>query len=347
MRASLSGLIPPELAADAAREGLPYWTFWLLLCVIVLLLFFIFLRDKDLRHRLSAFLSGAKRRMLRLRLQAKIKRERERKLHLRRELGRKAWSEDVQLDCAGEICGRLKLLTEEATARRLEWHGLYSRIESLGRTQEDGRRRQAETAAGHAGAARPLEEKLKNLENKMRQAAAELEHGPRRLSAAEAQIRSAEADIRAATEKTRLSDEERTARHEKARARIRALLAEQEQIQARRPALETEKFALEAEAAGARAELATVKAAAESDEAAWRAEAEALDKEIRELEHRRNGIQERLVELDRLSEPLYESFGKLLEESRPAHPELALVYFQIDAVEKSIAALQDRIDNLL
>ncbi len=34
---------------DPAREGLPYWAFWLLLCIIILLLFFIFLRDKDLR----------------------------------------------------------------------------------------------------------------------------------------------------------------------------------------------------------------------------------------------------------------------------------------------------------
>ena len=57
-----------------AAEGLPFWTLWFLLLVILLLVVFIFLRDKDLRRRISAFLSGARRHMTRLRIQAKMKR---------------------------------------------------------------------------------------------------------------------------------------------------------------------------------------------------------------------------------------------------------------------------------
>ena len=40
-------VLPLEFQAGGAppKEGLPYWTFWLLLCVILLLVAFIFLRD--------------------------------------------------------------------------------------------------------------------------------------------------------------------------------------------------------------------------------------------------------------------------------------------------------------
>ena len=101
-----------ELPPDAG-EGLPFWLLWFLLCVILLLVAFIFLRDKDLRRRISSFLSGARRHMIRLRLQAKLKREKEKKAALWRELGKLAWSEDVGAACIDEECRKLAGLEEE------------------------------------------------------------------------------------------------------------------------------------------------------------------------------------------------------------------------------------------
>jgi chromosome segregation ATPase len=79
-------------APGAVREGLPYWIFWLLLCLILLLLAFIFLRDKDLRRRLNIALSAAKRRVKRATLGLRIKREKRRRGDLQAELGRRAWT---------------------------------------------------------------------------------------------------------------------------------------------------------------------------------------------------------------------------------------------------------------
>ena len=79
-------------AAELARKGLPYWLAGLLASVIVLLLVFIFLRDRDLRYRINEFLSGAKRRVKRAQLRLKLKRERKRRADALAELGRKSWA---------------------------------------------------------------------------------------------------------------------------------------------------------------------------------------------------------------------------------------------------------------
>jgi hypothetical protein len=65
-------MLQPE--PQIPREGLPYWTLWFLLCIIALLTFFIFLRDKSMRQRLNLFFSRAKRRFVKIRLQARLKR---------------------------------------------------------------------------------------------------------------------------------------------------------------------------------------------------------------------------------------------------------------------------------
>ena len=83
--------VPPVI-----REGLPYWTFWLLLCLILLLLAFIFLRDKDLRRRLNVVLSGPKRRLIRTRLRMLVARAKRRRADLQADLGKAAWQARVE-----------------------------------------------------------------------------------------------------------------------------------------------------------------------------------------------------------------------------------------------------------
>jgi len=148
---------------DPAGEGLPYWAFWLLLCVIILLLLFIFLRDKDLRRRLSAFLSGARRKMIRMRLAARIRHEKEKKAGLWKELGRKAWSKDVRVEGTEETFRSLSVLEEEMNRRQAEWQEVYGRIEALETNQEDARKLRKTSLDAEEEARRPLEERLAGL----------------------------------------------------------------------------------------------------------------------------------------------------------------------------------------
>jgi len=335
-----------EAAADIPPEGLPTWLFYLLICIILFLIFIIFLRDKDLRRRISAFLSSAKRKMMRFRLQARVKKEKERKALLWNELGKTAWSEDVPLESATDIRQKLAGLEEERHARQVEWQDLYSRIESLNRVHQEARTRHAALLDALAAERRPHAERHQEVEARLQVLARETEQAPEKLTAAEFEIRATEEEMRAAVDDRMLGDAERTARHEKGRERIRALRAGQEELRARIPDLEAEHAALAAEEAQLRLRLDENAARREQALADWQKREGLFQTEMHGLEKARDRVQNRLVELKRLSEPLFESFGKALDEARPDHELLALLYFQIDGIERRIQELLARIENL-
>jgi ubiquinone biosynthesis protein UbiJ len=266
---------------DPVKEGLPYWAFWLLLCIIVLLLFFIFLKDKDLRRRLSAFLSGAKRKMIRMRLAARIRREKEKKAGLWKELGRKAWSEEVRIEGTEETFRSLSGLKEEMNRRQAEWQEDYARIEALETAQEEARKLRTAALEAEKEALRPLEERMTEFLER------EKDLAKRRPAAADAPD-------------------------------IAAVKAGIERLRER--ALETRRAHGEAE----------------------RAE----ERELRVWVKKKEEVQDRIIDMKKRSEPLYESLGRALDEARVEHKELALVYFQIDSVERAIRDLQSRIEKL-
>jgi chromosome segregation ATPase len=123
------GLVAIQAAPSIQREGLPFWIFWFLLCFILLLVFFIFLRDKRLRMRLSAFLAGARRRSVLLQLKFKLKRERQGKATVLIKLGEKAWDEDVRVPGSETLHAQLRDLLEERDDAQEEWKNTLAELE--------------------------------------------------------------------------------------------------------------------------------------------------------------------------------------------------------------------------
>ena len=185
-------------------EGLPFWLLWFLLCVILLLVAFIFLRDKDLRRRISAFLSGARRHMIRLRLQVKLKKEREKKAALWRELGKLAWNEDVRASCIDEECAKLSGLDEEIGRHQKTWHDVYSRIEVLGREHDAALTRFRALVAEQEEGRRPHQEEMLALANRKKELLEALEASLREAEAAEAQLKAVEKEVRQAEENPKI-----------------------------------------------------------------------------------------------------------------------------------------------
>lgn len=112
MKSSISSLFSFQTPPPGSQEGLPYWILWFLLCIILLLLAFIFLRDKDLRHRLNRFLFGAKKKLIRLRLQTRLKMAKRKKGEQHRDLGQKVWDERLDVLGAEKITATLAKLME-------------------------------------------------------------------------------------------------------------------------------------------------------------------------------------------------------------------------------------------
>ena len=109
-----------QVESPLSREGIPNWTMWFFLCIIALLVFFIFMRDKSLRQRLNLFFSRAKRRLIKMRLQARLKRENRKKEELIKELGEEAWKERVSVPKSEKITNELSDLESKENASQKE-----------------------------------------------------------------------------------------------------------------------------------------------------------------------------------------------------------------------------------
>lgn len=124
-------LVAFQAQPSLSRDGLPYWLFWFLLCIIMLLIVFIFLRDKQLRIRLSSFLAGARRRSLLFRLKFQLKKESQKQRTLLGQLGEKTWDEDIPVSGGELIRAELTRLFEKRNASQMEWKKTFADLERL------------------------------------------------------------------------------------------------------------------------------------------------------------------------------------------------------------------------
>ena len=131
MKALLENFFAGQTPSPGSSEGLPYWIFWLLLFVILLLLVFIFLRDKNLRRRINLFLFGAKKKLMKIRLQARLKREFRKKDNMFRNLGKKAWEDQVKIPKGGKTEQELDNLEENRQELEREFNDTLEKISGL------------------------------------------------------------------------------------------------------------------------------------------------------------------------------------------------------------------------
>ncbi len=339
----------PPLQAQAPVEvaqGLPFWMLWLLLCLILLLVVFIFLRDKDLRRRISSFLSGARRHMIRLRLQVKLKKEKEKKAALWKELGKLAWSEDVQASCIDEDCGKLAGLEEEIGRLRKTWHDVYSRIEVLGREHDAALKRFRALVAEQEEGRRPHQEEMLALSNRKKEVLEALEASLREAEAAEAQIKAVEKEVRQAEENTRISEADRTARVAKAREKAASLACLVRTLREKSPLLQEERYRLDLKLERIESQVRVFNTAIHRIEEEYRERLQAREKDIREWQKAKERTQDKIVDVKRLMEPLFENVGLTLDRVRVPNEDLAVLYFQIDGVDRTIADLESRLEHL-
>lgn len=335
---------PP--APTPVDGGLPFWLLWLLLSVILLLVAFIFLRDKDLRRRVSAFLSGARRHMARLRIQVRLKKEREKKAALWRELGKLAWSEDVRAACIEAECARLAAFEEDIARHRKTWHDVYSRVEALGREHDEAMARFRTLVAEQEEARRPHQEEMLALAGRKREMLDALEAALRETEDAEAQLRAVESDARAIEADPRPAPAEKKARLDRARGKASGLAAAVRALRERTPLLQEERYRLDRRLEEVEGRVRVFNAAIQRIDAEYRDRLEALEKEIREWQKAKDRVQDKIVDVKRLMEPLFETTGRILDGARVPHEELAVLYFQIDGVDRTVAELEARLERL-
>jgi hypothetical protein len=180
---TLSVLAPVASPPEIGGEGLPYWIAGLLASVIILLLVYIFLRDRDLRHRINEFLSGAKKRVKRAQLRLRLKRERRRRTEALADLGRTAWSLRVPGEAYDSCYANLTLLEKDERTKKAELQEVMNGV-------LEARKRLDEIAPGPGGrtakSASPEQlEEIRKLKKSLRL-------GERKIRAGQAVLRTIE-----------------------------------------------------------------------------------------------------------------------------------------------------------
>ncbi len=184
------------------------------------------------------------------------------------------------------------------------------------------------------------------LANKKKEILEALESSLREAETAEAQLTGIEKDIRQLEATARPSESDRKARLDRAREKAASLTGLITALREKTPRLQEERYRLDRRLEEVEARVRVFNAAIQRIEEEYRERLQAREKEIREWQRAKERIQDKIVDVKRLMEPLFENVGRILDAARVDHEELAVIYFQIDGVNKAIADLEARLEHL-
>jgi chromosome segregation ATPase len=252
----------------------------------------------------------------------------------------------VQAPCIEEQCVRLAAFEDEIGRHRKTWHDVYSRIETLGREHDAALERFRALVAEQEEARRPHQEEMLALAGKKREIVEALEASLREADGAEAQARSVEKDVRQIEADPKLGGTDRAVRLDKARGKAAALAGRIGSFREKAPLLQEERYRLDRRLEEVEGRVRVYNAAIRRIEEEYRERLQAREREIREWQRAKERVQDKIVDIKRLMDPIFETTGRILDEARIDHEDLAVAYFQIDDVNRRIAELESRLERL-
>jgi len=335
-----------SLQEMAPREGLPYWIFWLLLCVILLLITFIFLRDKDLRRRLNSFLSAGKRKFMQLRIQVKLKKEKLKKIEVIRDLGRKAWSEDIKVEKAENIYAELHELEKRRNKHQKEWEEFFSKIMALNKQLVEFKQQHLSQIQEQQAFKKPFDQKLVDIIEKENLREKELHQIENNMADIRSNLDVTEKEIQRIEENSKFQNNGKISKKEGLKEKVTHLSAQRKELQQKFPELKREKEALGKEKEEVQKAIGEADNKIKGIEEIVREQTREFEREIREWEKKKETVQDKIREIEHLMEPLFENLGHIFDELRVNHPELVGLYIQIDRSNKTILDLIAQLENL-
>lgn len=325
MRVLLENIFAGQTAPPDAGEGLPYWIFWLLLFVILLLVIFIFLRDKDLRRRINMFFFGAKKKLIKLRLQARLRRENRKKDEIIRDLGKKVWEENIEITKGEKIRQELDRLEENKKELEQESEEAQAKITRLEGDQEQFIQKHRESVAEEETSIKPYQEKSDEIKVEERVLEVKVTEKQKEL---EGFIRG----INTLGDEDGRDMEELIRQKEKADQAIKTLVDKRLDLEKERK-LHQEKI---------EEGVKKIKAIEEGG----KKRIHEFHREIKEWKKNQEKLLEKIEHIEGKKEPLFVQLGKQADETREARKELSLFFSQIDRYDQRIGQLEQQIKDL-
>jgi chromosome segregation ATPase len=346
MKGIFSHLVSQQTPPPDTGEGLPYWIFWLLLCVILLLVAFIFLRDKDLRRRLNLFLFGAKKKLIKIRLQARLKRGYRKKSEIMKELGKKVWEDDIKIPEKEKISQELTKLQQNKESLEKESEDVRSKTTELEADLGEFIRKHQELLNEQILAKKPYHEKLetiknegKNLETTIIQKQKELEGLARGIQTASRQAHT----LNHRSNPPRKVENDKT---DKINSKIRDLQSKKDETDNTIMTLVEKRLNLEKERKILQEKCEEFDKKHKKVEEGGKKRIKEFQKEIKEWQKDREKLREKIEDIEKKKVPLFERLGIKAGETRLHQEKLSLFYSQIDHANERIRELEKQIKDL-
>lgn len=342
LKESIFTLQPPQTEA----EGLPYWILWLLICIILLLVIFIFLRDRDLRRRLDNFFFGAKKRFIKLRLQVKLRKEKRLRQEILKELGENAWKEKAGLNEDNGVWKKLNLLEDRKKVLQKELREVEAKIAELNLSSqktkekfEEGRSRIEKEKFVLSGKISELNSRkseiIKDIADKNQKSgniASEINLLREQLIELE-KNKKANKDIK---QLSKVNQEER----------IKELQGKKQAIESEIKENLEEKEKLEKESSKFNGEMKELENNYFELKENESNQIQRINNELKEWEKEKNKLLKSIDENKKQKHPLFVELGKTLEKTREEYDSFVVFYSQLDRVNKSIQEIEIKLKEL-
>jgi chromosome segregation ATPase len=332
--------------AAGGQEGIPYWTFWLLLCIILLLVAFIFLRDRSLRQKINSFFFHVKKQLIKRRLRARLKRVNKKRADIIKELGQKAAEEGIQLSNCAKTSNEISDLDEKKEAVQQELKDIDSEISMLNESFEEFTRQHETFMKKHAGRKKDLEERLsisekiqKQIESDVIDRQSELEKTINKMNSIKHEVQALEKASPSPKKEIKLKVHELKAQVgilEKNKndidLKIKGLIEKNEKVEK-----EINKYLTEIDAENEEMKKHKGEIIKPSRD---------FQKEILEWEKNKKKTQEKIHKIEMMKEPLYLTLGKKIDSERLERKEFVIFYSKIDRKNKRIRDIEKQIEDL-
>jgi hypothetical protein len=346
MKGILAHLSAQQAPPPEAAEGLPYWTFWLLLCVILLLVAFIFLRDKDLRRRLSLFLFGAKKKLIKIRLQARLNRERRKKSEIMKGLGKKIWENDIKIPKEAKISQELTKLQQNRESLEQDSEDMRLKTVELEADLEKFLRKHKELLDEQMLSKKPYLEKLENIKNEEKSLEIEILQRHKEVEGLARGIQAANQEARELGEHPNSALKVKNDRTDEINSKIQELKQRKEETDNSIKALVEKRLILEKEQKIIQEKCEEFDKKHKKIDEGGRKRIKEFQKEIKEWKRDRERILEKIEDIEKKKEPLFERLGIKADETRANQEELSLFYSQIDHSNERIREFETQMKNL-
>jgi len=283
-----------------------------------------------MRRRLDSFFFGIKKNLIKIRLHSILKREKTKQENFILEIGQKCWEEGIEINTGGAVLSKLASMEETLSTKRFEQIESEKKIQDLKKNLEKSQKKYDINQSQLETDKKSINQKLIKISEKESEINLQIIQHQKSREATVKKINDTNNNVYEIVNNKDLSTKKIEAEKEESTKKIKCLAKDIKDIDQAIDEQIKEKMKLEKKAEKQkdkkREYIQQIKSINEKN----KQEIRRFHKEIKEWEKTKHKVTEKILEIDKNKKPLYQNLGRLANDKRIDHKELAILYSKID-----------------